>query len=191
MRVIAGSARRISLISLKGMETRPTLDRYKETLFNTIQTEVPGSIFVDVFAGCGGIGIEALSRGAERCFFLEHNKKAAEVIRQNLEKTHLSERGEVMAMDALTGLQKLERSLQGPADILFLDPPYGKGLEQMAMGFLSRSGLMGEDTLLIVEASNDTDFSFAGELGFALTKTKDYRSNRHLFFVKKSGAGSD
>ena len=81
MRVIAGKARRILLNSLEGDSTRPTLDRYKETLFNTMQTYIPGSYFIDVYAGTGSIGIEALSRGAEKAVFIENNKKALAVIK--------------------------------------------------------------------------------------------------------------
>ncbi len=182
MRVIAGSARRLQLKSLKGNDTRPTLDRYKETLFNTIQMYVPDCLFLDVFAGCGGIGIEALSRGAGKCFFIENNRKAVEVIRENLEITHFTDRAEVLTADAVTGMQQLER--KGPFDVIFLDPPYNKGLERSALSYLSHSKLAGEDTLIIVEASNDTEFDFVEELGFKLTKAKQYRTNRHLFFVR-------
>ena len=93
MRVIAGKARRILLKSLEGDSTRPTLDRYKETLFNTMQTYVPDSYFIDVFAGTGSIGIEALSRGAAKAVFIENNKKALAVIKENLEKRVAAEHG--------------------------------------------------------------------------------------------------
>ena len=102
MRVIAGSARRMVLKSLDGTDTRPTLDRYKETLFNTIQTYVPDSFFIDVCAGTGAIGIEALSRGADRAVFIENNRKAISVIEENLQRTHLADRAEVLTADAVT-----------------------------------------------------------------------------------------
>ena len=182
MRVIAGSARRINLKSLEGENTRPTLDRYKETLFNTMQTYVPGSFFIDVFAGTGSIGIEALSRGAEKAVFIENNKKAIAVINENLERTHLADRAEILAGDAISGLMRLEG--KGPADIIFIDPPYNRGYEAQTLKLLSGSKLAGEDTLIVVEASNDTDFDNIGDLGFRMIKTKIYRTNKHVFLMK-------
>lgn len=183
MRVIAGSARRIQLKSLEGDNTRPTLDRYKETLFNTMQTYIPGCYFIDVFAGTGAIGIEALSRGAERAVFIENNKKALAVIKENLEKTHLADKAEVIAGDAISALMRLEAS--GPADVIFIDPPYNRGYELQTMKLLCGSKLAGEDTLIVVEASNNTGLSEFEGLGFNIIKTKDYRTNRHIFFTKE------
>ena len=92
MRVIAGTARRLPLVTPKGMETRPTTDRIKETLFNILQNDLPGCHFLDLFAGSGAIGIEALSRGAAKAVFVDNSKEALSCIRQNLEKTHLADR---------------------------------------------------------------------------------------------------
>ena len=92
MRVIAGSARRLQLKTVEGMETRPTTDRIKETLFNMIGADLIQTQFLDCFAGSGGIGIEALSRGASKAVFIEKNPKAVECIRQNLKTTHLEEK---------------------------------------------------------------------------------------------------
>lgn len=184
MRVIAGKARRILLNSLEGDSTRPTLDRYKETLFNTMQTYIPGSYFIDVYAGTGSIGIEALSRGAEKAVFIENNKKALAVIKENLEKTHLAEDAEVIAADAVSALIRLEHT--GPADVIFIDPPYNRGYEIQVLKLLYSSKLVNEDSLVVVEASNDTPLSELQECGFEILKTKDYRTNRHIF-LKKGG----
>ena len=96
MRVIAGSARRLNLKTIEGLDTRPTTDRIKETLFNMINPRLPGSSFLDLFSGSGGIGIEALSRGAAQAVFVEQNPKAVECIRENLSTTRLEERAVVM-----------------------------------------------------------------------------------------------
>ncbi len=184
MRVIAGKARRIILKSLEGDSTRPTLDRYKETLFNTMQAYIPGSYFIDVFAGTGAIGIEALSRGAEKAVFIENNKKALAVINENLEKTRLSEGAEVIASDAVSALIRLEHT--GPADVIFIDPPYNRGYEIQVLKLLSSSKLAGEDTLVVVEASNETGLAEVEETGFRILKTKDYRTNRHIFLQKEA-----
>ena len=184
MRVIAGKARRIILKSLEGDSTRPTLDRYKETLFNTMQAYIPGSYFIDVFAGTGAIGIEALSRGAEKAVFIENTKKALAVINENLEKTRLSEGAEVIASDAVSALIRLEHT--GPADVIFIDPPYNRGYEIQVLKLLSSSKLAGEDTLVVVEASNETGLAEVEETGFRILKTKDYRTNRHIFLQKEA-----
>jgi len=183
MRVIAGKARRILLKSLEGDSTRPTLDRYKETLFNTMQTYVPDSYFIDVFAGTGSIGIEALSRGAAKAVFIENNKKALAVIKENLEKTHLSENAEIIASDAVSALIRLEHT--GPADVIFIDPPYNRGYELQVLKLLGTSKLVGEDTLVVVEASNETGLDEIASTGFNILKTKDYRTNRHIFLLKE------
>ncbi|MBQ8955778.1 MAG: 16S rRNA (guanine(966)-N(2))-methyltransferase RsmD [Lachnospiraceae bacterium] len=183
MRVIAGSARRIQLKSLEGDNTRPTLDRYKETLFNTMQTYIPDSYFIDVFAGTGSIGIEALSRGAAKAVFIENNKKALAVINENLEKTHLAENAEIIAQDAISALITLEAT--GSADVIFIDPPYNRGYEIQTLKLLGNSKLVGEDTLIVVEASNDTELSELSGLGFNIIKTKNYRTNRHIFMMKE------
>ena len=108
MRVIAGKARRLLLKTIEGQDTRPTTDRIKETLFNILNPDLPGTTFLDLFSGSGGIGIEALSRGADRAVFIEMNPKAAECIRENLQTTKLEEESVVMNCDVLTGLRRLE-----------------------------------------------------------------------------------
>ena len=107
MRVIAGSARRTQLKTLEGMDTRPTTDRIKETLFNMIAPYLYDSVFLDLFAGSGGIGIEALSRGAMEAVFVEKNPKAMECVKENLKKTHFERKGMTMQMDVMTALYKL------------------------------------------------------------------------------------
>ena len=111
MRVIAGSAKSMPLKTIAGMETRPTTDRIKETLFNMLQPHLCESRFLDLFAGSGGIGIEALSRGADYCVFVEKNRKAAAVIRENLRFTKLEERGQIYTGDVVQVLAQLEGCL--------------------------------------------------------------------------------
>ena len=120
MRVIAGSARRLLLKAPEGMDTRPTTDRIKETLFNMIQDELYHCHFLDLFSGSGGIGIEALSRGGELAVFVENSPKAVEVIRSNLKTTHLEDRAMVMNCDVQTALNRLEE--RGMSfDFIFMD----------------------------------------------------------------------
>lgn len=184
MRVIAGKARRLPLKTIEGLDTRPTTDRIKETLFNMMQTDIPGSGFLDLFSGSGGIGIEALSRGAKEAFFVENNKKAAECIRQNLETTKLAENGIILECDVLTALRRLE-GRNVVFDIIFMDPPYHCEYEKQVLEQLRVSPILSEDTLIVVEASLDTSMEYAEELGFSIEKEKLYKTNKHIFLKKK------
>lgn len=179
MRVIAGSAKRLQLKTIEGMDTRPTTDRIKETLFNMISTDLADCRFLDLFSGSGAIGIEALSRGADIAYFVENHPKAMDCIRQNLQHTRLEKRAVLMKMDVLRALKKLKGA--DPFDIVFLDPPYHIGAEYGVFDFLKDSGLVNKNTLIIVEASLDTDFSWMEALGFHVIKEKKYKTNRHIF----------
>lgn len=190
MRVIAGKARRLPLKTLPGPETRPTTDRIKETLFNILQPELLDCRFLDLFSGSGGIGIEALSRGAAQAVFIEKNPRACACIRENLSFTKLSEHGKLLCMDVLGGLRSLER--EEAFDCIFMDPPYGKELERTVLEYLKDSSLADEHTLIIAEARLDTDFSYAGSLGYELLRSKEYKTNKHVFLKKcpVEGGGS-
>ena len=159
MRVIAGKCRSLPLKTVPGRQTRPTTDRIKETLFNMLQPYLPDARFLDLFAGSGAIGIEALSRGAERAWFVEQNKAAADCIRQNLKFT------------------KLEQQAV---------PPYDKGLEKDVLYAFRDASFIGEDTLIIVEASLNTDFDWAEDAGYEILKKKIYKTNVHVFLTPKS-----
>lgn len=124
MRVIAGEFRSRVLKSLPGVDVRPTPDRMRESLFSILAPRIEGAVFLDLYAGTGAVGIEALSRGAERAIFVEQNQAAVEVIRGNLKSLGLEKRGRVWIGRAGSVIPKLER-----ADIAFLDPPYPLELE--------------------------------------------------------------
>ena len=129
MRVIAGTARRIQLETVKGNNTRPTTDRIKETLFNIINNDLYDIDFLDLFSGSGAIGIEALSRGANSATFVENNRNAIKCIETNLKKTHLKEQGNVVFCDVMRALESLQLIYQS-IHIFFLDPPYNKLIEK-------------------------------------------------------------
>lgn len=184
MRVIAGKARRINLVSPPGLDVRPTQDRIKETLFNILQDDIPGCRFLDLFAGSGGIGIEALSRGAGHASFVERDKKALSCIKENLAKTKLSDDATVYAMDVMAALGGY-MSDGGAYDIIFADPPYHAGYEERLVQALSVSSAVGPDTLVIIEAALETDMEFLDDSCFEIYRIKDYKSNRHIFIRKK------
>ncbi len=186
MRVIAGTAKRLQLKTIEGLDTRPTTDRIKETLFNMISEYLADSYFLDLFSGSGGIGIEALSRGAREAFFVEKNKKAMDCIRENLKISKLAEQAVLMETDVITALRKLENSKK--FDYIFMDPPYNQLLEKEVLIYLSTSELLSEDAIIIIEASLETDFSYVEELGFSVIKEKVYKTNKHLFLERKAEA---
>ena len=179
MRVIAGSARSLPLKTLRGSTTRPTTDRIKETLFNMIAADIPGGRFLDLFSGSGGIGIEALSRGASMAVFVEQDRAALQVIRQNLKFTHLEDRATVIGTDAVRAVASMNPDVS--FDVIFMDPPYGHALERRVLEAIRNSSIADENTLIIIEASADTDFSWLDELGFEMKRDKRYGSNRHVF----------
>lgn len=180
MRVIAGSARRLLLKTVDGMDTRPTTDRTKETLFNMLQPQIGDCKFLDLYSGSGAIGIEALSRGASLAVMIENAPRAAACIRENLERTRLEERAVVMNCDVMEGLRKLEgRNYQ--FDILFMDPPYNHDHERLVLDYLAHSSMITEDTLIVIEASKETDFGWLEDFGYHLIKVKEYKTNKHVF----------
>lgn len=183
MRVIAGTARRLLLKTVEGRDTRPTTDRIKETLFNMLQPYLPGCAFLDLFAGSGAIGIEALSRGARSAVFVENSRKAGKCIQENLIHTHFEETGRMILSDALSALSRLEGS--EAFDVIFMDPPYSQQWEEKVLRQLSASSLVAEHTLIVVEALQGTDFSYLEELGFVCEKIKMYKTNEHVFIRRK------
>ena len=185
MRVIAGTARHLKLKTMEGMNTRPTTDRIKETLFNMLSFHVEGSRFLDLFAGSGAIGIEALSRGAGEAVFVENNRRAAGCVRDNLVHTHLQDRAVFLEKDVMDALRSLDRE-GGVFQFIFMDPPYGRLLEKQVLLFLNRSCLCGSDTVIIVESDLDTDFSYLEDTDFYIVKQKRYKTNQHTFIERKS-----
>lgn len=179
MRIIAGSARSLPLKTIEGMDTRPTTDRIKETLFNILNPDISGCDFLDLFAGSGQIGLEAISRGARQAVFVENNKKAVNCIQENIAFTRFTEQSTVMHMDAVSAIRRMEG--KHIFDIIFMDPPYKKGLEEDVLRTLADSSIINEDTLIIVEASLDTEFSYLKEIGYQITKEKRYKTNMHVF----------
>lgn len=178
MRVIAGKARRLNLKTPEGLDTRPTTDRIKETLFNMLQPYLPGSIFIDLFSGSGGIGIEALSRGAKHAYFVENNRNAIECILENLKFTRLTEDATVLKQDALSALSGIHEK---EADVIFMDPPYEQEFEKRVLTHLKDMPYVTDNTLIVVEAMLNTDFSYVEELGYEIVNDKRYKTNKHVF----------
>lgn len=184
MRIIAGTARSIPLKTIEGIETRPTTDRIKETLFNMIQPSIPGTYFLDLFAGSGQIGLEAISRGAAYSVFVENSKKASACISDNIRATKFDEKCQLMQMDVVAAIRALEGKYE--FDYIFMDPPYHKDIEKEVLTALIHSDILTENTTIIVEAALHTDFSYLEDLGYTIIKEKNYKTNMHLFVRKKN-----
>jgi len=161
MRVISGTAKGVRLQSVPGTSTRPTLDRVKEALFNILQTRVRGSDFLDLFAGNGGIGIEALSRGARSAVFVDHSPACTKVIRTNLKIAHLEQAETVvLTMPVAPAIKRLERAGR-QFDIIFLDPPYGRRMVEQTFALLESTSLIRTGGLVVAEygAKEEIDLS--------------------------------
>lgn len=157
MRVIAGKYRSRKLQAPPGMSTRPTSDRLRETLFNVVAPRTPDSVWLDLYAGSGAIGIEALSRGAEQVYFVEADKKAVGTIRKNFESLGLSDGYEILQGEVVQSIHMLDE--RGVAcDVCFLDPPYSmRGAYEQTLKALAGTRILKPDALVIVEHEKHFD----------------------------------
>ena len=180
MRVIAGSRRHLILKTVPGLAVRPTQDRTKETLFNILNPYLADCRFLDLFSGSGAIGIEALSRGAKDVVLVEQAAESLACIKENLKNTKLTEEAKLLGMDVFRAIPLLEA--EGKAfDIIFMDPPYDNELEKRVLEKLADSCLVNEQTMIVVEASLQTDFSYVDGLGLEVFREKKYKNNQHVF----------
>ena len=168
MRVITGSARGMKLITLEGEHTRPTREAVKEAVFSMIQFEVEGARTLDLFAGSGQMGIEALSRGAQSCVFCDNSSAAAKIIKQNLTHTKLIGKATLICGDFTQALKR------GEFDVAFLDPPYSMGLLEKALPIVAER--MSDGGVIICE-SDEKDVLPDSVGGFIKTATKRYTRN--------------
>lgn len=179
MRVIAGSAKRLLLKTLKTNEVRPTTDKIKETLFNILNPYLFDINFLDLCAGSGGIGIEALSRGAKKTVFIEKNRMAVKCIHENLAHTKLSARAEVLAGDVVSVLKS--HRLHERFDIVFLDPPYGEDLYHPVLALLKEHAVLAEDAMVVLECNSKDIEKYSDVPGYMIEKIKDYKNIAHIF----------
>ena len=168
MRVITGIARGRKLKELPGMETRPTTDKVKESVFNIVQFDIEGRQVLDLFGGTGQMGIEALSRGAAHCTFVDLRKEAAAVIRENLAHTGLAEQAKVIQGDYLAFLT----GCRDRFDLVFLDPPYNTGMLEKALETITKIDNVTENGIIVCESAAEAALP---ELPAPYRKGRDYR----------------
>lgn len=180
MRVISGKIRGKKLYSLDGDNTRPTTDRVKENIFNIIMPYISGAMVLDLFAGSGALGIEALSRGAKRCDFVENNKAAAEIVKKNLCETPFTDASEIHFMDFSAFLQKANETY----DIIFMDPPYDAGYYILALEKIKEKNILADDGIIVAEMKSGNNFESVP--GFEIVKEKKY-GHTSVMILKKMG----
>lgn len=156
MRIIAGHYKGHKLKSVKGLNTRPTSDKVKGAIFNVLGAKVQKARVLDVFAGTGSLALESLSRGAEAAVLLEKNNAAYQVIKENVELLGITQNVTVYKVDALKYLEHLRGK---EFDLIFLDPPYGKGLASQTLELIKDSRLLQEDGVIIAETSSNETLS--------------------------------
>jgi 16S rRNA (guanine966-N2)-methyltransferase len=152
LRVISGNLKGRRLFSLKGQKLRPTSGRVKEAIFDILQDQIRGQEVLDLFAGTGALGIEALSRGARRAVFVEGNARSLGTLQRNIEECRLQERSEVLGREARAAIRILEARGES-FGLIFLDPPYGRGLAGRTLEMLSRSSILGPRSIVVAEHS--------------------------------------
>ena len=178
MRVIAGKARGMKLNTIEGLSTRPTIDRMKETLFNIIAFDLPDARVLDLFSGSGGIGIEALSRGAKEAVFVESNDACARVIKENLLHTKLDKQATLLQMDVEEALRKLGN--EGTCfDVIFMDPPYAAGLAEVSLNGILEHVLLAAEGFVIVEHGAKTPLLPLE--GLRIFRQKEYKTTTLTF----------
>ena len=161
-------------MTLEGEATRPTAERVKEAVFSMIQFDLLDSTVLDLFAGSGQMGLEALSRGAQKAHFIDKSSEAVDIIRKNAEKTHLAERSSIFCTDSIDYLKRSKGRCR--FDFVFIDPPYGSGLVQESLRLLADGNLLNENAWLIVE--DETEDIFAGDEELA-ARFNIEKSNRY------------
>ena len=192
MRVISGLARGTKLKTIDEMTTRPTLDRVKESLFNILQKQIKNSVVLDLFAGSGAVGIEALSRGAAKAYFCDTNRDAINVIKENLNKTRLISKAEVLNVDYKKALNNINESF----DLIFLDPPYKLDIAVDALKSIINNNLLKSEGIIVIETDEiDRDINELYNLSEIdiIDKRKYGRANliflkrKNWFFIEERG----
>ncbi len=180
MRIIAGKAKGTKLYTLEGENTRPTLDRVKESLFNMIQNEIQDAVFLDLFSGSGAIGLEAVSRGAKKAILCDQAKEACKIIKKNIEKTHALDNVELYQADFK---EVLTNRIYEKMDIIFLDPPYKTDFAFEAVKMILEKDLLNKNAMIIIETDNDKILEKIENLNCEIKDIRKY-GRAYLIFLK-------
>ena len=180
MRIISGKARGTKLYTLEGDNTRPTLDRVKESLFNIIQNNIEDANFLDLFSGSGAIGLEALSRGAKKTIFCDSSKQAIEIINKNIKKTHFEDNSKVYNLD----YKKVLKEIKEKQDIIYIDPPYKTDFATQAINEIIKLNIIDENSIIIVETDDKEIIENIEKLDIEIQYKRKY-GRAYLIFLNK------
>ena len=147
MRIIAGDFKGRRLKTPEDYQIRPTTDKVKEAMFSIVAPWIPGGVCVDLFAGTGNLGLEALSRGADRCYFCDNSARSLAIIRSNIEYCRAQERATVLAGDFASALERIKEK----ADLILLDPPYDKDLYEECLTLIDSLDILADDGIVVAE----------------------------------------
>ncbi len=182
MRIIAGTAKGTKLYTLDGNNTRPTLDRVKEALFNILQNELKDCYFLDLFSGSGAVGLEAASRGAKKVILCEQSKEAVQIIKKNIQKTHLQEKVEVYTLDFICFIQD---KLHEKPDFIYIDPPYRSDFAVKAIQEFLKVEKIKLTSIFIVETDREQEFlKQIDDLPIQVIDHRRY-GRAHLIFLQR------
>lgn len=177
MRIIAGEKRGLKLASQEGMETRPTLDRVKEAMFGRLQFELKGKHILDLFAGSGALGLEALSRGAQDAVFVDYDDGAGAAVKRNIEAAQMESRAVFIKNDYVAAMKLFQNKRK--FDIVFIDPPYRSGFYGKVLCDLAEYGLLTAGAVVVTESGEPIEFDAKG---YRLEKQKKYGKTFLTFF---------
>lgn len=181
MRIIGGSARGTKLYTLEGENTRPTLDRVKESLFNIIQKDIPQSTFLDLFSGSGAIGLEAVSRGAKKAILCDKSKEAINIIKRNIEKTHLENK---VKLYQLSYEELLNKKINEKIDIIYIDPPYKTEFAKNAIKIILDKKIINNESIVIIETDDEKRIiEEIKDFNIEIVNQRKY-GRAHLIFIK-------
>ncbi len=181
MRIISGKARGTKLYTLEGENTRPTLDRVKESVFNIIQNEIQDCIFLDLFSGSGAIGLEAISRGAKKAILCDSSKEAISVIEKNIQKTHCEKYIELYCEKYDFALKN---RIKEKVDIVYIDPPYKTDFAYKSIVLLLERELLKEQSIVIIETDQEEVIDDIKQLDIEIISQRKY-GRAHIIFLKR------
>ena len=187
MRIIGGKARGTKLYTLEGLDTRPTLDRVKESLFNILQPNIRNCNFLDIFAGSGAIGLEAASRGAKKVIMCDKSKEAIKIIKKNIEKTHFEE---IVELYNLEFEELLRNKILEKQDIIYVDPPYKTDFAYKSIITILEKDLITKESIIIIETDEkEKVLEQMKELQLSITDERKY-GRVHLIFLRRKNHGN-
>lgn len=182
IRIISGNFRGLKLNTLEGVNTRPTLDRVRETIFNVIAFDLEGAKTLDLFAGSGAFGLECISRNAKESYFVDNNKDAIGVINTNIKKAKAEDKCFVFKSEYDTFIKQCDEVF----DIIFIDPPYNQNLHNEALVCIRDNNLISDDGIIIVEVDKKDTIDEENLTHFEIYKEKRFKNTCCIYFLRKS-----